>query len=89
MLPLKKAGTIALIGPLADAKAEMLGTWAMGGDPKTISSVLDGMKNVGGSDVKILYAKGSEYTDDPLLIKAANAFGMPGQKAVRGSEEIT
>ena len=83
LLPLKKSGTIALIGPLADAKAEMLGTWAMGGDPKTISSVLDGMKNVGGSDVKILYAKGSEYTDDPLLIKAANAFGMPGQKAAK------
>jgi len=83
LLPLKKNGTIALIGPLADAKAEMLGTWAMGGDPKTISSVLEGMKNVGGNDVKILYAKGSEYTDDPLLIKASNAFGMPGQKAVK------
>jgi beta-glucosidase len=81
ILPLKKAGTIALIGPLADAKPEMLGTWAMGGDPKTISSVLEGMKSVGGTNVKILYAKGSEYTDDPMLIKAANAFGMPGQKA--------
>lgn len=81
LLPLKKSGTVALIGPLADNKPEMLGTWAMGGDPKSISSVLDGMKNVGRSAVKILYAKGSEFTDDPLLIKASNALGMPGQKA--------
>ena len=81
ILPLKKSGTIALIGPLADAKPEMLGTWAMGGDPRTISSVLEGMRNAGGNDVKILYAKGSEFTDDPMLIKASNAFGMPGQKA--------
>ncbi len=87
LLPLKKSGTVALIGPLADAKAEMLGTWAMGGDPNTISSVLDGMKNVGGSAVKILYAKGSEYTDDPLLIKAANAFGIPGQKAEKSVQK--
>jgi beta-glucosidase len=87
ILPLKKAGTIALIGPLADAKPEMLGTWAMGGDPKSISSVLDGMKNAGGSDVKILYAKGSEFTDDPMLIKAANAFGMPGQGAAKEAKK--
>jgi beta-glucosidase len=85
LLPLKKSGTIALIGPLADAKPEMLGTWAMGGDPKFISSVLEGIKNVGGSGVKILYAKGSEFTDDPLLMKATNALGMPGQEA---SKEI-
>src|SRR5512133_196832 len=87
LLPLKKTGTIALIGPLADTKPEMLGTWAMGGDPKTISSVLDGMKNAGGSNVKILYAKGSEYTDDPLLMKASNAFGMPGQTASKEAKK--
>jgi beta-glucosidase len=69
ILPLKKSGTIALVGPLADSKADMLGTWAMGGDAEKVVSLLDGLKNVGGSSVKILHAKGSEFTDDPYLLK--------------------
>ncbi len=69
ILPLKKSGTIALIGPLADSKADMLGTWAMGGDAEKVVSLLDGLKNVGGSSVKILHAKGAEFTDDPYLLK--------------------
>jgi beta-glucosidase len=28
-LPLKKSGTIAVIGPLADAKENMAGTWSV------------------------------------------------------------
>ncbi len=69
ILPLKKTGTIALIGPLADSKADMLGTWAMGGEAEKVVSLLDGLKNVGGSSVKILHSKGAEFTDDPYLLK--------------------
>jgi beta-glucosidase len=69
ILPLKKTGTIALIGPLADSKADMLGTWAMGGEAEKTVSLLDGLKNVGGDSIKILYAKGAEFTDDPFLLK--------------------
>jgi beta-glucosidase len=68
-LPLKKAGTIALIGPLADSKADMLGTWAMGGEAEKVVSLLDGLKNVGGNSVKILHTKGAEFTNDPYLLK--------------------
>ncbi len=35
-LPLKKSGTIALIGPLANDQSNMLGTWAVTGDSKLI-----------------------------------------------------
>jgi beta-glucosidase len=45
VLPLKKTGSIAVIGPLADSKADMLGAWAFGGNPSAITSVLDGVKN--------------------------------------------
>ncbi len=76
LLPLQKAGTIALIGPLADSKKDMLGTWAMGGDVNTVSSVLDGLKNAAGSSVNILYAKGSEYTNEPMLAKSAAPAGQ-------------
>ncbi|GAA4747327.1 beta-glucosidase BglX [Flavisolibacter ginsenosidimutans] len=74
-LPLKKSGTIALIGPLANNKSNMLGTWAVSGDAQLSVPVLDGMKAVGGSGVNIVYAKGANVTDDPELAKRANVFG--------------
>ncbi|RYZ33053.1 MAG: beta-glucosidase, partial [Sphingobacteriales bacterium] len=74
-LPLKKSGTIALIGPLANNKSNMLGTWAVSGDNQQSIPVLDGMKAVGGNGVNILYAKGANITDDSLLAKQANVFG--------------
>lgn len=74
-LPLKKTGTIALIGPLANNKSNMLGTWAVSGDAQYSTPVLDGMKNVGGNGVTILYSKGANITDDTALAKKANVFG--------------
>ncbi|MDQ6815397.1 MAG: beta-glucosidase BglX [Bacteroidota bacterium] len=74
-LPLKKSGTIALIGPLANDKSNMLGTWAVSGNATTAVTVLDGMKNVAGNGVNILYAKGANITDDTLLAKKVNVFG--------------
>ncbi len=74
-LPLKKSGTIALIGPLANDKNNMLGTWAVSGDAQMSIPVLEGMKNVGGSSVNILYAKGANLSDDTLFAKKVNVFG--------------
>lgn len=92
LLPLKKSGTIAVIGPLASSKADMLGTWAMGGDPAKISTILEGLKNIGGSSVNIIYSQGSEFTDNPQLAKTSNPLGMGGQqvskKQVLSSEQL-
>jgi len=74
-LPLKKSGTIGLIGPLANDKSNMLGTWAVSGDPQMSIPVLDGMKSVGGAGVNILYAKGANISDDTLFAKKINVFG--------------
>ncbi|HUC80904.1 MAG TPA: beta-glucosidase BglX [Flavisolibacter sp.] len=74
-LPLKKSGTIALVGPLANNRSNMLGTWAVSGDNTTSIPVLDGMRAVGGNGVNILYAKGANITDDSSLAKQANVFG--------------
>ena len=82
VLPLKKSGTIAVIGPLGNSKADMLGTWAMGGDESNVISVADGLRKIGGNTVNVLYAKGSEFTDNPQLAKSINAFAGPGQKQV-------
>lgn len=75
VLPLKKTGTIALIGPLANDKSNMLGTWAVSGDRNLSIPVLDGMKNVAGMGVNILYAKGANISDDTLFAKKVNVFG--------------
>src|SRR5204863_2962954 len=74
-LPLKKSGTIGLIGPLANDKSNMLGTWAVSGDPQMSIPVLEGMKSVGGPGVNILYAKGANLSDDTLFAKKVNVFG--------------
>ncbi len=76
VLPLRKSGTVAVIGPLADSKADMLGTWAMGGDPERIVSVVEGIRNTGGKSVKVLYAKGSETTDIPGMMNAPNPLSV-------------
>lgn len=76
ILPLKKSGTVAVIGPLADSKADMVGTWAMGGEASSISTVLEGMKRVGGNAVKVLYAKGSPVSDMESLINSPNPLSL-------------
>jgi beta-glucosidase len=76
ILPLKKSGTIAVIGPLGNSKGDMLGTWAMGGDMKSVSTVVEGLKNIGGSGVNVIYAKGSELSDNPKLSNTSNPLGI-------------
>ena len=77
ILPLKKSGKIALIGPLADSKADMLGTWAMGGDVEKAVSLLEGLKNVGGNSVTVMHTKGCEFTDEPYLLKTMQSPLLP------------
>jgi beta-glucosidase len=74
VLPLKKTGTIALIGPLAADKKNMLGTWAWAGDPEKAIPVSEGIKNVAGNGLNVLYAKGANITDDAKLADKANFF---------------
>ncbi len=87
-LPLKKSGTIALVGPLADNHSEMLGTWVIAGDPGKSVSVMEGIKNVAGNNVNILYARGSNITDDSLLGIRAFPFGQNQMKDKRSPQEM-
>jgi beta-glucosidase len=75
LLPLKKSGTIALIGPLANDKSNMPGTWAVSGNSELSIPVFNGMKNMGGGNVNILYAKGANISDDTDFAKKINVFG--------------
>ena len=88
LLPLKKSGTIALIGPLASNHRNMLGTWAVSGDPEKSVSVMEGIKNVAGDAVNIIYAKGANISDDSTLVKRTNVFGPEIEPETRTPEEM-
>ncbi|MDI3321309.1 beta-glucosidase BglX [Pinibacter soli] len=59
LLPLSRnIKTIAIIGPLAKDKKDLMGRWNCKGDEKDVISLFDGIKNVVGPSTKILYAEG-------------------------------
>lgn len=75
VLPLKKAGTIALIGPLADATENMTGTWSVAANHAKAISVVKGIKEVAGTGANIIYAKGSNLDEDSVLEANSTMFG--------------
>ncbi len=88
-LPLKKSGTIALIGPLANDKSNMLGTWAVSGNSDLSVPVSEGFKNIGGNNVTVRYAKGANISDDSLFAKKINVFGTRIEIDKRSPQQMT
>jgi len=74
VLPLNKKAKIALIGPLADDKRNMIGNWSAAGDWKQAIGVMEGLKNA-APDLDVTYAKGVNLVDDPAILKQINANG--------------
>jgi len=87
-LPLRKGGTIALIGPLADSKENMPGTWSVAANLQNATSLLAGLKEVVGSQAKILYAKGSNIEGDKALQDRGTMFGRTVARDERPAAEI-
>lgn len=88
LLPLKKSGTIALIGPLADNKENMPGTWSVAANFDKATSVLTGLKEVVGDKVKILTARGSNLDEDSLFEERAGMFGKSLRRDSRPAHVI-
>jgi beta-glucosidase len=88
VLPLKKSGTIALIGPMADSKENMPGTWSVAADFSKSVSVLQGLQDVAGSNVKIVYSQGSNLDADSLFEQRATMFGKSLHRDHRPAEAI-
>jgi len=88
LLPLKKSGTIALIGPLADAKENMPGTWSVAADFSKAISVLQGLNETVGNKAKLLYAKGSFLDDDSVFEQRAGMFGKSFKRDGRTKEQL-
>ncbi len=58
LLPLQRKGKIALIGPLADTRTNMTGTWSVAATPERYSTLLEAMRRNVGNKAEILYAPG-------------------------------
>ena len=76
ILPLTKKGTIALIGPLADTRPNMSGTWAVAAVPWLYKTVKEGLEDaLQGTGAKLLYAKGSNLMYDAQAEAIGTMFG--------------
>src|SRR5690606_2048144 len=75
VLPLKKSGTVAVIGPLADAKENMAGTWSVATRQDQSVSLLSGIRTVTAGKAKVLYAKGSNLDYDAAFEERGTMFG--------------
>jgi len=88
ILPLQKKGTIALVGPLADAKENMPGTWAVAARFDKAISLFEGLRTVVGDKATIVYAKGSNLDADAKFEERAGMFGKDFKRDMRPAQEI-
>jgi len=88
ILPLKKGGTIALIGPLADNKLNMTGTWSVAADFSKCVSLLSGIKAAAGDETTILTAWGTNILNDSILDSRVSVFGKPSFRQNRSQKEM-
>lgn len=74
LLPLKRQGKIALIGPLADTRANMAGTWCVAYTPDKYSTLKEGFERALKGKAELLYAQGCNLMADAERQRAAE-FG--------------
>src|ERR1035437_5540905 len=105
LLPLnKEVKTIAVIGPLADSKGDVLGCWHAQGKPRSAVTLLDGIKAKVSTATKILYAEGCGITNgasndfsnalaiarqaDVIILAVGESADMSGEASSRSSLDI-
>ena len=74
LLPLKKEGKIALIGPLADTRSNLCGTWCVAFTPDRYSTLKEGFERALAGKAQLLYAQGSNICRDEAE-QVAGEFG--------------
>lgn len=75
LLPLQKKGRIAVVGPLANTRANMPGTWSVAAAPEKYKTLVEGIRDAVGDKATVTYAKGSNLTADAELEANATMFG--------------
>lgn len=88
LLPLQKKGTVAVIGPLANTRANMVGTWSVSSDLVNTPSLVEGMQSVLGNQVKIVTHLGSNLLEDAVYQEHATMFGRTIPRDNRPESDI-
>jgi beta-glucosidase len=88
VLPIRKSGTIALVGPLADAKENMTGTWSVAARFSESISLREGLQRAVGANARIVYAKGSNLDENEVLEANSTLFGKSLHRDKRSATEL-
>lgn len=76
VLPLARTGgAIAVVGPLADSRPNMQGTWAVAAHPQDSVTLLEGITAAAGAGRHVFHTCGTNIVDDPNLAARLNVFG--------------
>lgn len=87
LLPLQRKGKIALVGPLANTKANMPGTWSVAATSDKYNSLYESMKQSLAGKAEVLYAKGSNLMYDAQREVEATMFGRE-MRDPRSAQEL-
>ena len=88
VLPLSPTGTIAVIGPLANTRSNMPGTWSVAAVLDKSPSLVEGLTEWVGNQGKILYAKGSNLICDAAYEERATMFGRSLNRDNRTDQQL-
>ena len=88
VLPLKMQGNIAVIGPLADTRTNMPGTWSVAAILDKSPSLIEGLKEMTAGKATISYAKGSNLTSDAAYEERATLFGRSLHRDARTDAQL-
>lgn len=81
-LPLKKSANIVLVGPLAKAPIDMMGSWAAAGRPAQSVTLFDGMTRALGDQATLYYARGANITSDKKVVDYLNFLNFDAPEVV-------
>ena len=81
-LPLKKTAKVALVGPLAKAPIDMMGSWAAAGKPAQSVTLFDGMNAAVADKATLIYARGANITNDKKVLDYLNFLNFDAPEVV-------
>ena len=88
LLPLPLKGNMAVIGPLADTRTNMAGTWSVAAVLDRSTSLVEGLKEMTAGKATITYAKGSNLVSDAAYEERATMFGRSLNRDNRTDKQL-
>lgn len=88
ILPLAKDKKIAVIGPLADSKRDVLGSWSGAGRANLAVTPLEGIKKAVNNPNLVSYAFGANLSDDEQLFKFLNLYEITTKYDERPADKM-